>query len=176
MKRLLIDMDDVLADASGQFVKYFNQRNDRGLTLSREQLRGSNWAKAADIHQDTVRSWLLEPGFFGTMPLMPDAVEVVRELHRHYEIFIVSAAIEFPFSLKEKVDWLAEHFPFINWRYIVLCGHKHMIEADFLIDDHEKNLVHFSGTPLLFDAPHNTAITGYERLLSWPHARQRLLP
>ena len=33
-----------------------------------------------------------------------------------------------------------------------------MIKADYLIDDHEKNLVNFTeGTPVLFSAPHNMA-------------------
>ena len=43
---------------------------------------------------------------------MKDSVDVLREMNKRYEIFIVSAATEFPNSLKDKLDWLLEHFPF----------------------------------------------------------------
>jgi 5'(3')-deoxyribonucleotidase len=43
-------------------------------------------------------------------------------LNNKYELYIVSAGMEFPNSLREKYDWLAEAFPFISWEQIVLCG------------------------------------------------------
>jgi 5'(3')-deoxyribonucleotidase len=67
------------------------------------------------------------------------------------------------------------HFPFITWKNIVFCGHKHMIQADYLIDDHEKNLTTFTGTPLLFSAPHNLHITEFERVSSWIDVKNKLL-
>lgn len=174
MKRILIDMDDVLADASGRFVEYCVNRLGRSVT--KDLLKGPNWSAAVDIHADTVKSWVHEPGFFRGMTVMPDAQEVVKKLMEQYEVFIVSAAIEFPNSLKEKVEWLAEYFPFIDWRYIVLCGHKWMIEGDYLIDDHEKNLSTFRGTPILFDAPHNQTLEGYQRVQTWRDVERLLLP
>ncbi|MBO9641162.1 MAG: 5'-3'-deoxyribonucleotidase [Siphonobacter aquaeclarae] len=173
MKRILIDMDDVLADASARFAEYATER--MGKAVSKELLQGHNWAASIDIHADTVKSWVHEPGFFRGMQVMPDAQDVVRRLMEQYEVFIVSAAIEFPNSLKEKVEWLAEHFAFIDWRYIVLCGHKWMIDADYLIDDHEKNLATFRGTPILFDAPHNQSLTGFQRVKSWKDVESLLL-
>ena len=78
-------------------------------------------------------------------------------------------------KLKEKLDWMHVHFPFITWKNIVFCGHKHMIQADYLIDDHEKNLSTFTGTPLLFSAPHNLHIHEYERVNSWNDIKTKLL-
>jgi 5'-nucleotidase len=173
-KRIAIDMDDVLADASGRFIEYYVERF--GKQITKEVLRGPNWAEAVDLHADEVRSWVYEPGFFRGMQVLPDAQEVVRQLQAHYEVFIVSAAIEFPNSLKEKVEWMAEHFPFVDWRYLVLCGHKYMIQAEYLIDDHEKNLRAFPGTPLLFSAPHNLDLTGYQRVNNWQEVADLLLP
>jgi len=51
-----------------------------------------------------------------------------------------------------------------------------MIKADYLIDDHEKNLVKFEGTGLLYDAPHNYHIEGYKRVYSWKEIGTLLLP
>lgn len=109
------------------------------------------------------------------MKVKPGSQEVVRKLCEKYEVFIVSAAIEFPNSLSEKIEWLAEHFSFINWKFIVFCGHKYMIQADYLIDDHEKNLKDFTGTPLLFSAFHNKKLEEYTRLNDWSEVAKLLL-
>ncbi len=173
MKRLLIDMDDVMADI---FTKLVNTTNER---------TGTAWKKqeitTPEIHQkfrndyETVREMLWEKGFFADLEVMPDAQEVIEKLHKKYEIFIVSAALEFPNSLTEKLHWLQKHFPYIGWKNTVFCGHKYMIMADYLIDDHEKNLVNFTGTPLLFTAPHNIHIEGYLRMNSWKDVENYLL-
>ncbi len=174
MQRIAIDMDDVLADATGRFLDYLQAR--AGVNVTKEQLWGKDWADVTDIHHSTIREWVYEPGFFRGMTVLPDAQEVVRRLQERYEVFIVSAAMEFPDSLKEKLEWMAEFFPFVDWRYIVFCGHKYIIKADYLIDDHEKNLKPFEGTPLLFSAPHNAHLTGYTRVSSWKEIEGLLLP
>ena len=52
-----------------------------------------------------------------------------------------------------------------------------MILADYLIDDHEKNLKTFTnGTPLLFSALHNLHIHDYQRVNSWEEIANLLLP
>ncbi|MEG7769311.1 5'-3'-deoxyribonucleotidase, partial [Listeria monocytogenes] len=76
---------------------------------------------------------------------MESSQYVLRRLNSLYEVFIVSAATEFPQSLTEKQAWLNEHFPFITWQQMVFCGSKTIINADIMIDDHFKNLDHFNG-------------------------------
>jgi 5'(3')-deoxyribonucleotidase len=70
---------------------------------------------------------------------------------------------------------MEKHFPFITWKHIVFCGHKYMIQADYLIDDHEKNLHTFTGTPLLFTAPHNLHINDFQRVNNWKEVELLLL-
>ena len=50
-----------------------------------------------------------------------------------------------------------------------------MIQADYLIDDHEKNLHTFTGTPLLFTAPHNIHIHDFKRVNNWKEIETLLL-
>jgi hypothetical protein len=50
-----------------------------------------------------------------------------------------------------------------------------MIQADYLIDDHEKNLHTFTGTPLLFTAPHNLHINDFKRVNNWKEVEKLLL-
>ena len=174
-KRIAIDMDDVMADATGRFKEIAEER--LGVNISEEMLRGRyNWASLFPDRAEEIRGWVHEDGFFLKMKPMKDAQEVVEKLIEKYEVFIVSAAVEFPNSLKEKMLWLAEYFPFIDWKFVVLCGHKYMIKADFLIDDHEKNLAAFvEGQAILFDAPHNSTLEGYPRMMNWKEVEKYFL-
>ena len=175
MKRIAIDMDDVLADTSIKIISEINHRLNKSYSM--EDLVANDALKMA-FYQDYIanNSFLKEPGFFLDIPVKEKAVDIVKELGNHYEIFIVSAATEYPESLKEKLIWLEQHFPFISWTHVVFCGHKYMIQADYLIDDHEKNLKTFTGTPLLFSALHNLHIHDYQRVNSWDHVGDLLLP
>ncbi len=174
MKRVAIDMDDVLADTTVKIIHTINSLLDKNYSydelmsdrLARERFREDYLAN---------NSFLWQPGFFLDVPIKAKAVEIVEKLSEKYEIFIVSAATEFPESLKEKLIWMKQHFPFISWTHIVFCGHKYMIQADYLIDDHEKNLKTFIGTPLLFTAPHNLHIHEYQRVDTWDAVANLLL-
>ena len=175
MKRIAIDMDDVLAKTTHVIIDRINQLVDKNYTYE-ELLNGDKTLKEEFYgHYLANNSFLWEPGFFEHIPVNEDAKEVVRKLSERYEIFIVSAATEFPNSLKEKLTWMDQHFPFITWKHIVFCGHKHMIQADYLIDDHEKNLHTFTGTPLLFTAPHNLHINDFKRVNNWKEVEGLLL-
>lgn len=173
-ERLIIDMDDVMADTSQSILNLYN--SEYGTDVKKEELFGNTrWDDEILEGYLKVRHRLFEPGFFRNVGILPDAQEVVEKLHQHYEVFIVSAATEFPNSLKEKYEWLEEFFPFIHWKRLVLCGDKSIVQGDIMIDDHEKNLVSFQGRTLLFDAMHNQALQGYERVKSWKEIESLLL-
>jgi 5'-nucleotidase len=165
-KRIAIDMDDVMAAAGKKILATYN--NLIGTNHKNEDFTGKGYYDVLDEkHYYVIREEIFKPNFFRNMEVMPDAVEVIKKLHEQFEVFIVSAATEFPNSLKEKIEWLEEHFPFISWKNIVLCGDKSIISADYLIDDHEKNLKTFKGKALLFDAIHNQKLEGYQRFKTW---------
>lgn len=85
----------------------------------------------------------------------------------HFDVYIVSAAMEFPLSLYEKKQWLEEYFPFVSWKNIVFCGDKSIVKTDYLIDDHLKNLDHFTGVSLMFAASHNIYHNHHKRFNNW---------
>ncbi len=175
MKRIAIDMDDVLAKTTTVIIDRINEKVNKNFTYEELLQGGKEYKEEFYAHYLANNSFLWEPGFFENIPVNEDAVEVVKKLSEQYEIFIVSAATEFPNSLKEKLTWMEMHFPFITWKHIVFCGHKYMIQADYLIDDHEKNLHSFTGTPLLYTAPHNLHITDYQRVNNWKDVEKLLL-
>jgi 5'-nucleotidase len=172
--RIAIDMDEVTADALSRHLDLYNQRFRAAFT--REHLHGKHLHEVVPgEHQEQVHQWVREIGFFRDLPVMPGCIEVIRELQERYEIFITTAAMQFPNSLIEKYDWLAKHLPFIPWTHLVFCGDKSIIAADYLIDDHAKNFDRFRGEGILFSAPHNMHVTGYRRVADWRDVRRMFL-
>lgn len=168
MERVIIDMDEVIADPMGAMIDWYTK--EYRLPVDYTRMKGSWIMGFPEEHQQLVRARLYEPGFFRNLPVMDDSVEVLQEMNKRYEIFIVSAATEFPNSLKDKLDWLLEHFPFFNWKQLVLCGEKRMVFGDHMIDDHARHLQHFNGKKHLYAAPHNKDVTGYDRINNWKEA------
>jgi 5'-nucleotidase len=171
MQRLAVDMDGVLADVYEQFFRY--DEIDFGHRSPREEVIGVEERKAFPY----INEYVYKKGFFRTAPVVQDSVEIVAQLNETYEVFIVSAAMEFPQSLPEKLEWLSENFSFLTWQQFVFCGSKTIIDADIMIDDHFKNLDDFKGTTILFTQPHNQLKTAgrHKRANSWSEIASILL-
>jgi 5'(3')-deoxyribonucleotidase len=170
-KRLIVDMDGVMADIYSQFIAY--EEKEFGYRQPIENMLGK---KESEVFKN-VRQYIYEDGFFRDAPVMEGCVETVKALNEKYELFIVSAAMEFPKSLPEKQQWLAEHFPFLTWKQIVFCGLKTVIRGDIMIDDHYRNLDSFEGSTILFTQPHNFGMDekNHQRVHSWKDISQVLL-
>ena len=164
---IAIDMDHVLAHIEKQMVDWYADKH--GVRIEMEKLNGVPEGEAFP-DKSKVREFLYMPGFFRTASVIDGAVETVKQLCEDFEVYIVSAAMEFPQSLIEKKEWLDEHFPFISWKNIVLCGDKSIIDTDFMIDDHMKNLNYCKGRGMLFTAGHNTKIDYDVRVNNWKEA------
>lgn len=164
MKSIAIDMDNVIVDIESQYIKWYYEKF--GVLVPKEQLLGKPETKGFP-NSDAVFDFLFTPGFFRTAQPLPGAIKAVQQLMDSFHIYIVSAAMEFPQSLPEKFDWIREHLPFLSWKQFTFCGDKRIISADYMIDDHVKNLDTFTGKGLLFTASHNVNIDRYARLNNW---------
>jgi 5'(3')-deoxyribonucleotidase len=173
MKRLIVDMDDVLADATGQFINYYEK--DFGVRVERTVLNGKQEGEGFPDNHSALRKYPYQPNFFRTMSVNLNSQSVLEQLNQKYQVFIVSAAMEFPQSLPEKLEWLREHFPFLSWKQIVFCGSKQVVHGDYMIDDLPHNLEKFNGEKLIFTAPHNTHINNFKRVNDWDDIGRLLL-
>ncbi|PWV90983.1 5'(3')-deoxyribonucleotidase [Paenibacillus cellulosilyticus] len=165
MKRIAIDMDEVMADFSSKHLSQFNAKFQDSLTL--EDLQGTRLRHLRPHLADEITAIIDEVNFFRDLNVVEGCQEVIRELSSNYEIYIATAAMEHPSSLQGKYEWLCEHFSFISPMNYVFCGDKSIINADYLIDDNVRNFKGFRGQGLLFTAPHNRDETGYVRVNSW---------
>ena len=160
-------MDDVIADYVSKAVKTYETEFDT--KVDRNALHGKKvWQIIPDEHAKVVRQFPYRPGFFRDLDIKPGAHDTIKALKEKYEVFIVTAAMEFPTSFVDKYEWIKEHLPFFSWKNLVYCGSKNIIDADYLVDDHVKNLSVFSsGEPIVFTAPHNETLVGYRRMNNW---------
>ncbi|MFP5203989.1 MAG: 5' nucleotidase, NT5C type [Acidobacteriota bacterium] len=177
MRRICVDMDEVMADTLAEHLRRYNQHFEEDLTP--EDLAGRGiWAGTPADRQQQLRAFLDAEDFFEDLPLMPDAQEVLRQLSARFDIFIATQAMAVPNSLGPKYRWLQRHFGFIPATHYVFCGSKSILRADFLVDDLPKNLLQFEGRGLLYTAPHNLAETGFVRVNNWREVAEyfRALP
>lgn len=156
-------MDGVIADTVTQFITWYHR--EYNILVDKDDFNGkpeSEWLPGG-----AVGKFVNAKGFFRTVPVMEGAKEAVQELMKDFDVYIVSAAMEFPQSLTEKYEWLLEHFPFITWHNIIFCGDKSVIGTDYMIDDHVKNLDCCKGKAIMFTAGHNTHIDRHTRVNNW---------
>jgi len=170
MLRIAIDMDEVIADFLPKHLAVYNRDYDERLTP--EDLVGTKLRFLRPERENAITEYLRDPSFFRDLAPTPHSRDVVRELSERFEVFIATAAMEFPSSFTAKYEWLREHFDFLDDDHYVFCGDKSIIHADFLIDDNPKHFKRFSGRALLFDAPHNRHETAYTRVNDWLHVRE----
>ncbi len=146
-------MDEVIADYFGEQVARYQLWS--GLEVDVAATEGKRLRECVpEDHRAFVSSIPRTPGFFANLPMIEGSRPALENLTRYAEVYIVSAATEYPNSLREKFDWLAANFPFIDWQHIVLCGDKSIINAEYMIDDNIHHLRRFGGRkdPLRFSS------------------------
>jgi 5'-nucleotidase len=171
MKRILVDMDGVLADVYARFFLLHKQETGEELTI--KDIAG---LKEAAAFPGQLR-WVNTPGFFRTVPTMQGSISALKKINAKYDVIVVSMATEFPSCLTDKQLWLMDHYPFIGWQQMVFCGNKGLLIGDIMIDDHLKNLDEFKGETIMFTQPHNLfeKDTKHRRVDTWGEIEKILL-
>ncbi|WP_201715622.1 5' nucleotidase, NT5C type [Rossellomorea arthrocnemi] len=173
MKRIAIDMDEVMADLHKKHLDLFNKNYNE--TLTADDLVGTRLWKIRPHAADDILAYVDDPTFFRDLEVMEGSQEVIKELSESYEVYITTAAMEHPTSFTAKYEWLKEHFPFLSDLQFVFCGNKSILQADYLIDDSPRHFKDFKGEGILFSAPHNKYEKGYVRVNNWDEVRRYFL-
>ncbi|MGA2561750.1 MAG: 5'-3'-deoxyribonucleotidase [Terracidiphilus sp.] len=166
MRRICVDMDEVMADTLAEHLRRYNQAFAEEITP--QDLAGKGlWEFTPQERRLELRAFLDAEDFFEDLAVMPGSQHVLNELSDRFEIFIATQAMTVPNSLGPKYRWLQRHFPFIPPTHYVFCGNKSILRADYLIDDLPRNLERFEGQGILYSAPHNLSVPGYVRVENW---------
>ncbi|MCI8393895.1 MAG: hypothetical protein HFH86_00215 [Bacilli bacterium] len=101
--------------------------------------------------------------------LIPDAIEVIQELNKYYDIYICSAFIDkrkplaCSIQAKYKYEWILKNMPYIDPKKIILTSSKDLIMCDVKIDDKVSNLKDGYGKiKLLLNQKHNESYSNEE--------------
>ena len=117
MKRVFIDMDNVLVDFQS------------GLDQVSEETKAAYAGRLDEI-----------PGLFAKMKPMPGAIEAVHELQKHYDLFILSTAPwRNPSAWSDKVEWVTKYLDDVFHKRLIISHRKDLCQGDYLIDDRGKN-------------------------------------
>jgi 5'(3')-deoxyribonucleotidase len=175
MKRIGIDMDEVIADTLGELLARYNR--DFGTSYGKQELMGQKrfWEIVPVETRPRIFEYFEDGEIFADLPVFDEAVSVVRDLQSRYEVFIATAAMEVPMSFNAKFRWLKRHFPFIPASHIVFCGDKSVVAVDYLIDDNVRHFERMQGEGIVFTAPHNVHETKWRRVGDWAEVREMFL-
>jgi len=174
MKRIAVDMDEVLAKYTRKVIRTLHDETQYLVDL--DKVTGDFLSKSLpQKYIDIVTKYPYREGFFRDLEVMDDSQEILERLNEKYDIYIVSATLQHPNAPKDKLAWLEEHFPFIHFNKIVFCGDKSIIRTDYLIDDHPKHLEAFEGNAILFTAFHNIHEKRFKRADNWRQVEELIL-
>src|ERR1700734_3716732 len=144
MKRIVTDMDDVIADTLAKYIRVCNA--ELGLSVCKADVGPKDlWDLVGRENFPRIRTLVEQVDFFGDLEVMPDSQDVLRKLTGRYEVFISSSAMEVPSSFTAKYRWVEKNFPFIPASHLVFCGDKSILNADYLADDRERHFRNFRG-------------------------------
>lgn len=162
--RIGVDMDDVICDTHRAILGW--AETEFGLSLM-DRADQQIEHLLSDDQVAALNSALNEGMLFRTLPAMVGAIEVLSDMVRAHDVFIVTAAMEHPGSLKPKFEWVEEFMPFFDPLKLVFCGDKSIVKVDYLIDDTPHHFERLSGTGILYDAPKNRAEDRFRRVRNW---------
>jgi 5' nucleotidase, deoxy (Pyrimidine), cytosolic type C protein (NT5C) len=151
-RQLYLDCDGVLADFDSGAKAIF------GMHPKAFQARfgpGKFWQKLATA-----------PDFYGTLPLMPDAMELFEGV-RHLDPIILTGLPMGNWAAAQKVRWAAEHFP--GTKIITTMARDkrdHCKHGDVLVDDTEKHGHLWEGAGGIFIL-HRSAAESLQRLAEY---------
>lgn len=143
MKVLYVDMDNVIVD----FQSGIDKLDDPTRRKYRERL-------------DEV------PGIFSLMKPMAGAIDAVKLLSKHFDLYILSTA---PWkntsAWTDKAEWVQKYFPKLLKKRLILSHHKNLNRGDYLIDDRTKNGAgEFEGKLLQFGSDQ---FPGWDSIISY---------
>jgi len=142
---ILCDMDGIIVDLLNHWLDAIAL--DHGIRVQPEEIVEWDMAKCGrlrDLGPKIVYGYLQKPGFFRKAPALPGAVAGLKALHDAGHNIVILSSPSGPISAGEKLEWLAEHLPFLPSKQIMLANLKTLVKGDVLIDDHPQTLLDYS--------------------------------
>ncbi|MBL8008276.1 MAG: 5'-3'-deoxyribonucleotidase [Ignavibacteria bacterium] len=177
--RLLIDMDGVIADFEGEFLRRWRNLYPGKKYVPLEERRGF-WLREQypEEYQDLVQEIYHSPGFYQNLPPVSGAIEAVKEISESLNnVFLCTSPMipKYENCVLEKYHWVYENLGGDWINKIIVTKDKTVVRGDVLIDDMPE--ITGSMKPewehILYDQPYNRNIKNRKRL-TWNNWKQIL--
>ena len=167
---IAIDLDDVMIDLCGSWVRRLNEKH--GTSVSVSDITSWDITKFfPDLTKNEVFAPLYESDFWDTVTPKKGAVQTVRKIIDDGHNVIVCTNTNYK-SIKNKMEKvLFRYFDYISWEDVVIIAEKQLMAVDILIDDNPNNLIGGRYCGILMNAPHNKpfreSMYGIVRARNW---------
>lgn len=187
MKKIMIDMDDVIVKLSQKVLEGVNKIT--GENYSTDEIK--TYYIQDLIPKEKTNEWeeyLKTNNLYEGIEIKEGAVEAIQKIQEKYETYLGSAFIFKDMvevsgvHLKNKYDFLVKNIPEIKPETFVFLSNKEVLDCDIKIDDRIDNLSGNAKLKILFSEYHNMDITDEElkeknviRAHSWKEIEEILL-
>jgi 5'(3')-deoxyribonucleotidase len=178
-KRLLVDVDEVLADFQTPMFDALYELYGRRASAEECEVWDC-FSLMTPNEKKGVYSIIEHPGWCAALKPKGGAIEAIHQLREMVDVFAVTS--HFPTSrtwVHERDTWLQDHFGF-NRRNIVHTSSKYICTGDAFLDDNPSHItewraVHPQGLAMLWHIP-NTRKLGFDdiRVRSWGEVIERV--
>ena len=136
--RIAFDIDDVLWDLNKCWLDEYNLYNTNGEHFSSEQVKSWNIENCLKPQNPNL-FWaiLSNKGTWSAIDkyIYNNTKELLEQLNAapHIDLYIVTAS--HPNNLTYKLPAFFRNFQFINWKQLIICQDKTMLDMDLWVDD-----------------------------------------
>lgn len=177
--RILIDMDGVVADFEGDFLRRWKELHPEKKFIPLEERKGFYISdQYPEEYTEDVQKIYHSPGFYQNLKPVDGALNALKEIRKNYEyVFLCSSPMlpKYENCVLEKYHWVFDNLG-IDWiNNIILTKDKTIVKGDILIDDipEPKGIEKPEWEHIIFDQPYNRYITN-KRRITWDNWRSIL--
>lgn len=163
MKKIGIDLDTTLNNLSEDWLRLYNEKYNDNLPEFK------HWDCTLDVKTECgnkIFDLIKTPNFFYNLKLNDNAYDVIFELSKGFELYIVTAY--FSETCVDKTNWVRKHLPYFDIKNIIFCNNKSLLNLDYLIDDGGHNIEGFKQKGIVYDMAYNRYLVDeYTRVKNW---------
>lgn len=185
---ILVDMDDVLAEFTGEWLRRYNMDYDDSITA--EVFDG--WDAVKHVKPecgDKIFEYFKAPGIYrhlepkaGSQAVMQELVDLGAEI-----LIVTDSPMGCTFGgddwkgsnpTDDKRAWLMEHFPMISSENVIVARKKWYVQGDILIDDKPATIEKFQELNrkiIAMEMPYNRKTPAHLRAKTWEEVRDILM-
>lgn len=169
---ILVDMDGVIADFEGDFIRLWKAEHPDKEYIDIKDRQGfylkSQYPKE---YHSLVEEIYYAPGFYKNLPIYDGCKDALKRMtgEGHIVYLCTSPMIpQFHNCVLEKYEWVEKHLGTEWVRKLIMAADKTMVKGDILIDDRPeiKGAIKPEWEHVLYDQYYNRSETG-KRRLTW---------